>query len=157
MFNNLEIEDILKERVINEFLADSNIKLGEFLDEKEVNKALITIWEENKEEIKYSFNQNIPAYIENLVKLTDEKTLDYFNKLFIKAIINSLKNNFSELVNSFDINDITKREINEMRAEEIEELFYSFAGKYLKRLKLYGWSGGSFGVLSEILANYLLK
>ncbi|MGM0410155.1 MAG: DUF445 family protein [Bacillota bacterium] len=157
LFTKLEIEDTLKETFINQLLADSSIRLGDFLDEKDLNEALINIWEENKEEVINSFNHKIPAYIDNLIELTDEKTLDYLNVLFIKVTIDSLKNNFRELVNSFDINEITKREINDMKAEEIEDLFYSFAGKYLKRLKLYGWSGGSFGILSEILASYFLK
>ncbi|MFW6008602.1 MAG: DUF445 family protein [archaeon] len=157
LFTKLEIEDTLKENFIDEFLADDSLSLGEFLDKKELNNSLINILDSNKEDIKKAFNHKIPAYIENLIELTDEKTLNYFNELFVKATIISLKDNFRELVNSFDINEITKREISQMKAEEIEDLFYSFAGKYLKRLKLYGWSGGSFGVLSEILASYFLK
>lgn len=55
------------------------------------------------------------------------------------------------LVKKIRIDDITEEEINNMDPEEIEELFYSFAGSYFTKLENYGWIGGLIGLLTQII------
>jgi len=104
-----------------------------------------------------NLKSELPIYLNNFIKLSEKETLDYFSSLFLKISFESLEDNFIDLLNAFEIKEITESEVEAMTSEEIEDLFYSFAGKYMNRLKIYGFSGGGFGFISEIILKYLLS
>ncbi len=78
----------------------------------------------------------------------------YVSELLLRSGFDSLENNIVSIFNSVKIKEIAVAEVEAMQAEEIEILFNSFAGKYFKRLKQYGWFGGGFGLLAELLRSY---
>jgi uncharacterized membrane protein YheB (UPF0754 family) len=65
--------------------------------------------------------------------------------------MDSVELHFLDLMNKVNIKEVTKREINNMNPQEIEELFNSFAKKYFKKLENYGWLGGGIGLFVEML------
>jgi len=132
-------------------------KLKSFIIKDKLNNSIEKIINENKENMKEDLKRELPIYLNNFIQLSEKETLDYFSLLFLEISFDSLENNFIDLINAFEIKEITESEVEAMTSEEIEDLFYSFAGKYMNRLKIYGFSGGSFGFISEIILKYLLS
>ena len=160
-FENI-LNTIGKDRLFDFLFAKFNLifadkKLENFIDKDKLNNSIEKILNENKKNMKEDLNSKLPIYINNFIKLSDKETLDYFSLLFLEISFESLENNFIDLVNAFEIKEITESEVEAMTSEEIEDLFYSFAGKYMNRLKIYGFSGGGFGFISEIILKYLLS
>ena len=176
-FNNL-LADISNEDLYNSFEKTFNLidkdklynllfekidlifadeKLKSFINEDRLTKSLEEIINKNKENIKNNFQVKAPDYLNNLIELSERETLDYFSLLFLETAFDSLEDNFIKLINAFELKEITKKEVEQMTSKEIEELFYSFAGKYMNRLKIYGLSGGGFGFISEIALKVLLS
>lgn len=110
-----------------------------------------------------SINNKLEAVFEDLFEIYISKkaghlnqyisvdTIDYISDFFIEAGFNSLDNYFQPLLKSIAIKDITVSQVQLMEAEAIEDLFNSFAGSYLIRLKMYGWSGSVFGLLTGLI------
>jgi uncharacterized membrane protein YheB (UPF0754 family) len=69
----------------------------------------------------------------------------------VDAIFESADGHIPGLVNAISVDTVVEREINAMSAQEIEELFYGFAGEYFKKIILYGWIGSLGGLLSYAL------
>jgi len=61
------------------------------------------------------------------------------------------------LFKTIDIEKVTETEVNKMDPEEIETMFNSFAGRYFKRLKLYGWMGSGIGGIVELLISIIIR
>jgi uncharacterized membrane protein YheB (UPF0754 family) len=72
----------------------------------------------------------------------------------VDAIFESADRQIPDLVNAVSVDTVVEREINAMSAKEIEELFYSFAGAYFKKIILYGWIGSLGGLLSYVLGSF---
>ncbi|MDR0684197.1 MAG: DUF445 family protein [Spirochaetaceae bacterium] len=66
----------------------------------------------------------------------------------LPAMFNACENQFPNLVDSLSLYSVVEREINVMPPQEIEGVFYSFAGPYFKKIILYGWIGLFAGLLS---------
>ncbi len=64
----------------------------------------------------------------------------------IDAVLSGAEQNLSMVINSVELDTLTRIEINRMDAREIHRLFNAFAGQYFTRLKLYGVIGGIFGL-----------
>ena len=161
IFENI-IKELDDDKIISTFFYDLNLifaddKLEDYLDKNYLEESLRKILKNNKKDLKEDFHKITPFYLENSIDLIEKETLDYFSLLFLDTSFDSLQSNFIDLINAFKLKNITKKEVEQMSSEEIEELFYSFAGKYMKRLKIYGLSGGGFGFISEILLKYLLS
>ena len=64
----------------------------------------------------------------------------------IEAGIDTLKRDAPQLLQIIDLKSVAENEINGMNTRKIEEVFHSFAGRYFRRIKLYGLWGGLFGI-----------
>ena len=62
-----------------------------------------------------------------------------------EASVGAFAAGMNDLLRSADLQAVAERRINEMDTFGIERVFRSFAGRYIKRLKLYGLWGGLFG------------
>lgn len=99
----------------------------------------------------YELTQMLITDINMLLSYDSKK---YFLNIIGDSISDSVKVNFLDIMNSININEITEKEINNMNPKEIKALFYSFAGKYLKRLQWYGWLGSGIGLLTYYISNF---
>ncbi|MCL2057987.1 MAG: hypothetical protein FWH01_02865 [Oscillospiraceae bacterium] len=57
----------------------------------------------------------------------------------------ALANGMDDILRAVDLRAVAEKQINAMDTGSIERVFRSFAGRYIKRLKLYGLWGGLFG------------
>lgn len=151
--NSDSIRENSKEFVKN--LADLELQFktaGEFLNLEELNTSILSLIEklmENKE-----INSMAESLINNMVKgvigdnlsIIDYGTKEALRDMLVRSIVDSAEDNFELIIKNIDFKDITEKEINNMKPEEIEDLFNSFAKKYFNRLKLYGLGGGVFGI-----------
>ncbi|MGM0420280.1 MAG: DUF445 domain-containing protein [Bacillota bacterium] len=79
------------------------------------------------------------------------KTVDHLLDIFLQAGLSGLNNHMHPLLRTVAIKDIAVKQVELMEPEAIEDLFTSFAGSYLNKLKFYGWSGSIFGLIAELL------
>ncbi|MFW6382159.1 MAG: DUF445 family protein [Bacillota bacterium] len=107
-----------------------------------------------KQAVTESFEIYISRKAGHLNQYISTKTINYLSDYFIEAGFNSLDNHFQALLKSIAIKDITVNQVQLMEAEAIEDLFNSFAGSYLMRLKMYGWSGSVFGLLTGLITGF---
>jgi len=124
----------------------------------DLNKLLDRIIQEDelKSNLEEILSQKIRKFIKDLPMMINQKSKKYFLDLILESIFDSLEKHFAEIIKALDVKEITEDEINEMSPESIEELFNSFAARYFKRLKLYGWMGSGIGGLAELI-NILLS
>lgn len=108
-----------------------------------------------KNELESSITEVFEIYISreagHLNQYFSIETIDYIFDHFMEAGFISLDNHFQSLLESVAIKEITVNQVQMMEAEAIEDLFNSFAGSYLIRLKMYGWSGSIFGLLTGLI------
>ena len=150
--NILENEKFQKELLI--FLEDVLFELfsRDFFDKDILKRDL----EEFLVELKYEkFQKVILPFVEeffkNLNLLLDDRLKEEITDELIEALFLTLKDNLDLVIKAIDIKEVIKREINQMHPKEIEEMFYSFAGSYFNKLKLYGGIGAVFGLPSLVL------
>ncbi len=62
------------------------------------------------------------------------------------AVILSLRNNLSSMLNDIEFDKIAREQIIETSPKKIHMMFNSFAGKYFRTLILYGFWGAVFGI-----------
>ncbi|MFW6238044.1 MAG: DUF445 family protein, partial [Halanaerobiales bacterium] len=109
-----------------------------------------------KREIRERLTELITSGIEKFTVELEQHFQDNgpeeFVEIILRGVLRSLRGHISELFTVIDFQGITDREIRQMNPREIEELFFSFAGRYFVRLKRYGWLGGGIGVLTEIIS-----
>lgn len=157
-------EELKKDQIItknSDIIVDSLFsqiqteKLGFFIDSQSLKESIELLITKNEDKIEFDLKKLINLFIVNSEFILDKKTVNYLVDLSLEVGTDSLEDHFIELIDSLNIKEITEREVNEMSPEEIENLFYSFAGKYFKRLKAYGWSGSGFGLLAEFILKYL--
>ena len=151
VFKKIKSDEKLKKEIF-ELLSDM---IEEFVNSDFYNKDILKDDLEKfiksfiqKDELKNILIPFIKEIFMNLNQNLDVKLKDDLRDKFIKATFDSLEINLNLLVESVDIQKVIQREINEMHPKEIEEMFYSFAGDYFKKLKLYGAFGAVFGVPS---------
>lgn len=142
---------------INDIVEQLNISIKEGIDKKILKSDLsiltnrlisdISVREKLEEIIKDLIDDHISVINNNF----DLSTIDYIFDKLIDSLLDSLEDNVFQIMNSLNIKEITEKEINKMKPEEIENLFYSFAGTYFTRLKLYGLMGGGIGTIIEFL------
>ncbi len=109
----------------------------------------------NNQEFNRALEQFLRIFLKkiasNLEQIIQPNTLETCLKIFFNSLIDSLENNFLEVLKQIDIARVTEDEVSQMKAEEIEDLFYSFAGSYLTNLERYGWIGSIIGLLNGLL------
>lgn len=144
------------ENSINLFLSNCknhiDVNLGELIDRDEFIKAAeknIIFFTESPI-VEKEMKRHIEAIIDDAVSVNfnfiDSETKQYLLNIFIDSSINSLKRNLNEVLKSIEFDEIAMEEIDRMEPEKIHEMFDSFAGKYFKRLMLYGFGGFVFGI-----------
>lgn len=79
------------------------------------------------------------------------ETKDFLIHTTARAIFMTLENNVLVLVNSLNFKAIVVREIENMHAKELEDLFYGFAHKYFKYLIGYGFI---FGIIFGLIIDF---
>ncbi|MGD9567039.1 MAG: DUF445 family protein [Sedimentibacter sp.] len=168
-------EDIINAS-INSCISHYDKSAGEFIDKDEFIKAvensLLSLAENTK--LKEAIKEHIEAVIDEAAQVNfsfiDKETKNHFLNIFTDSCIDSLKINLDEILKSIEFDKIAQEEIEKMEPRKIHEMFDSFAGKYFKRLMLYGFGGFVFGInmyvgfslttlkiLSELLNNTKLK
>jgi uncharacterized membrane protein YheB (UPF0754 family) len=96
--------------------------------------------------------------LENLPENISAESKEFLTKQLIEGMVMALENNLSPLINSIDLKQIVVDEITGMNPEEIEKLFYSFAGDYFTKLINYGFGFGiAFGLATEAAIFYGFK
>lgn len=146
-----KFEDIIN-MSLNEFKNHLNMNMGEFIDREEFIKAaeknLVTIIENSE------FENTVKGFIEDVIDEAVSVNFDfigvetkyYLLNMFVDSCISSLMNRLDEILKAIEFDEITREEIEKMEPEKIHEMFDSFAGKYFKRLMLYGFGGFVFGI-----------
>ena len=76
----------------------------------------------------------------------NEEAKDYFINIITEASILTLKNNLSDILKNIEFDEIAKEQINAMKHKKIHSMFNSFAGKYFRKLMIYGLGGAVFGI-----------
>lgn len=154
IFKELNINNF--ESIVNEslksFINHIDANIGEFIDRDEFIKAaeknLLTLIESYN--FEKTLKERVEAVIDEAISMNfsfiDIETKNYFLDLFVDACINSLKNRLNEILKAVEFDKIAQEEIEKMEPEKIHEMFDSFAGKYFKRLMLYGLGGFVFGI-----------
>ncbi|GAU79541.1 DUF445 family protein [Fusibacter sp. 3D3] len=105
---------------------------------------------------KEDFDDSLEEFIGMYYSVLLEKFLDTVPDAFINASLSyltdaafvSIKPNMDKILSDINFDRITEKAINNMSGKEIHKLFYDFAGRYFKKLKLYGVYGGFFGINS---------
>ena len=103
-----------------------------------------------------AFDDHLEAFINKYYSVLREKLPDTVPDAFMNASLSyltdaafvSIKPNMDRILSDIHFDVITEKAINNMSGKEIHKLFYAFAGRYFKRLKLYGLYGGFFGFYS---------
>ena len=108
----------------------------------------------DREDFWQELEADVSGYLERvsaqLPRMLEDKTVKYFADKFIDAGMDSLEIHFQSLLESVAVKATAVKQVEEMDPAAIEALFKSFAGRYLNRLKMYGWSGSFFGILAEL-------
>ena len=79
------------------------------------------------------------------------ETAEHILNLLLVNSLDGLENHFQGLLQSLEIKEVAVTQVEEMDPAAIENLFNSFAGSYLTKLKFYGWSGSLVGLLTELI------
>ncbi|HLV08675.1 MAG TPA: DUF445 family protein [Halanaerobiales bacterium] len=136
-------------------LLDKGIEY--FLNPRQLEKSLQEIFqniiqEQNTaENLQKELLEIIKKIARKLDLALEKETIEAILSIIISSIIDSLQNNLRELIGELDIAGVSKYQVSAMNGRELEELFYSFAGKYLTKLEVYGLSGSLLGLLNALL------
>ncbi len=125
----------------------------EFLDTKVLQKDLKHFLKEviqDKEALRTVLVPFFTKFLEHINAMLDTKLKDHSLQIIIDAAFESIQSNIAELINAVDFKKVITKEINEMHPKELEDMFYSFAGKYFNKLILYGSLGFFFGLFTLI-------
>lgn len=137
---------------IDEIKPSLNVGVEGLIDKDEFIKSLeqyLTSLVENNEfesTVKNNMSIIIDDAVSNNFDFIDTSTKKYFLDIFTSSLIDSLKRNLNEILKSIEFDKIAQEEIEKMEPEKIHAMFNSFAGKYFKKLKLYGIWGFVFGI-----------
>lgn len=93
---------------------------------------------------------------ENTKTIIGPSTEEYVLQRVVESTLSSLEDHLVPLFHSFDLIHMTRREIEKMDPRQIEDLFYSFASDYLKKVIHFGWTGSGVGLLTEFFSRLFL-
>lgn len=147
-----ESEKRIKETIIDTIEYVTIKPVGQIIDTGEFAKLLRvtikTLLSDSKVE------SELKMYIEKIVRkfsldfniIVSLEFLDEILVILTESLIDSIEKELFDIIKALNMKKITESEMNKLENKEIEEIFYSFAGKYFKKLELYGLSGGIFGI-----------
>lgn len=129
-----------------------NIDVSELVDISDFEQNIEDLlnndqWHKNlketlKEKCKSEFENNLLGMFNSIENSTKEETLE----IIVTSFIDSLADNFQEVLNSLNIAEITEKEINLMSNAKLREVFLRIVGTYFRKLKIYGINGFLFGI-----------
>ncbi|HAS46552.1 MAG TPA: hypothetical protein DCS93_39080 [Microscillaceae bacterium] len=144
--------------LVEKMVARAKTKtLGDMLDLKvfkdDVTKALHQLLHDsnNKEVIIQELESFIAQNLGKISQGISTATKEYLIKTLTKGIFASLEENITELIHSVNFKQIVITEIENMHPQELEKLFYGFAGKYFKYLIGYGFG---FGIIFGLAIDF---
>lgn len=117
-------------------------------------EAIITS-PEARDDLRRWTRETVEGLIADLDRLVAPETREWVLRLAVKSLLDAVEGHFVPLIRSLHIQEVTEREVNAMSPKKVEELFYSFAGIYFRRLELYGWAGGLFGLIGKVVQHLL--
>ena len=145
-FNNSYI------RLVDESLSSlENKKISTIVNfdilERDIQEAIKNILGDSKVLYRiYSKDGLIIENIKNILKNIDQETLNNGLEIVLNPFIKVGVENVGDIFDSLKISRLTYTEIANMENSKLHEMFDSFAGKYFKKLKMYGVWGGIFAV-----------
>lgn len=140
---------IIEEKYI-EYISNEN--LGKFLCEEEFIKftenLLINLIESDKTKdlLNEIYESIFEESINDSFNYIDNDFKDALLKIFVDASINSIRRNLNEILKAIEFDQLAREQIESMSPDKIHDMFNSFAGKYFKRLIIYGFGGFVFGI-----------
>ena len=144
--------------LVEKMVARAKTKtLGEMLDlnvfQDDVAKALHQLLHDshNKEIIIQELENFIEQNLGKISQSISTTTKEYLVKTLTKGIFASLEDNIADLIHSVNFKQIVVTEIENMHPQELEKLFYGFAGKYFKYLIGYGFG---FGIIFGLAIDF---
>jgi len=126
--------------------------LSQFIDTAEFTKSTETFIsniinsDETEVVVKNIYSSILKEAIDLNFNFINEETKSYLVNIFIESCIKSIRRNLDTILKAIEFDKIARDEINAMEPKKIHEMFNSFAGKYFKKLMIYGFGGFIFGV-----------
>jgi uncharacterized membrane protein YheB (UPF0754 family) len=119
---------------------------------KETLRKFFEIILEQKQDVTLRlFENGISQSLSEILNLIPKETKDFLVQILVVSVMDSLQEKLPDLLTSINIKQVVVREIERMPAQEVEQLFQSFAQKYFDRLIQYGFVFGlGMGLLFEL-------
>ncbi len=149
---NETIKKILELFIVTFKDYHNNVSLDYYIDKNEfiisTEKFINSLLEKEGTEkiVKEILHSIIDQATDSNFSFIDSKSKEYLVNIFIDSSIESLRRNLDEILKSVEFDRIAAEEIEKMEPEKIHLMFDSFAGKYFKKLMLYGFGGIAFGI-----------
>lgn len=99
-----------------------------------------------KSDFKDITSDTLEKIIDNNLSCLSNESKNQIASTTIRSGIISVKENSAILLNNIEFDKIAEEQLLDMDSRKIHTMFKSFAGKYFRRLKLYGVFGGIFGI-----------
>ncbi|HEX3044143.1 MAG TPA: DUF445 family protein [Bacillota bacterium] len=146
---------------LNEFLRELVERIqyqrpDELIDFQELRNSFIQILERlaPSEGFLAEIKEILATKVQLLAGATNQilpaQMKDFAAAIILSSFLEALKAHFLEIINTVNFGRVTEEVVKTMRPQEIEAMFYSFAGKYFQRLEVYGIWGGVLGLLSLV-------
>lgn len=120
----------------NEFEQTIPVVVDDVLESEDVQKMLQKFISDIFDEFGVDFRL-----------VVDRSLLEYISNVISEAVINSVGIHIYDILNSLEINDLTKEEVKKFSEDKIKEIFYnSFGEDTFKKIEHYGFWGGVFGI-----------
>jgi uncharacterized membrane protein YheB (UPF0754 family) len=122
---------------------------NDVLLKKDLSNLFSTRLEDEWEPLRISIISTFKKFFLELNKTLVVETKDAICKTYIiDAVFNTLERNLEAVIHAIDVKTVIEREINDMHPQKIERLFKKIAGRYFRKIKLYGGIGGVGGVIA---------
>ena len=135
-----------KKYIIGKDNLSQIIDAGEFRKSTETFIKNILNSNETEEVVKNVYSSILQEAIDLNFNFINEETKSNIVNIFIESCIKSIRRNLDTILKAIEFDKIARDEINAMEPKKIHEMFNSFAGKYFKKLMIYGFGGFIFGV-----------
>ena len=140
--------------------SNDNLSLFDFANKDDLNQAIRNstrnLVTNNKiRNHLYDVSEKVfDNAVNNGFNFINNEAKNYFISIVTEASIITLRNNLSDILKDIEFDKIAKEQINSMKPKKIHTMFNSFAGKYFRKLMIYGLGGAVFGI--NIIAGVIL-
>lgn len=132
-------------------------RLDDLLDTNLLSRDLLSCVQSSmeKEAVHKIITASVDEFISSLLDSINEVVQDSGKNYFVRAVSNSfvsaMSKNFAALLKAMDIRSVAIRQIEAMSAENIKQMFDSFAAPYFRKIERYGLIAGLLGLLAAPL------